>query len=134
MSKNKFSHRIGFTGEERKLITHHLIARVKPQSRKQRRWFDAVFTCLRLDEYEHELKTRNVILPADDDVVMTAFELESEPLDYLLETFNTEIPGGHARLILRVEERLAEVKDGKYELPTELQTASETAPPASKEA
>jgi hypothetical protein len=117
----KFDKEIAFTVHERKLITHHLVTRVTPKTRKQRRFFDAIFTALQLDDYEHELKTTNTILPDDEnDKTPERFVIESEPLEYLLDSFNTEVPGGQARTILQIEDRLAAVKDGSYMLPAQL--------------
>ena len=108
---------VHFTVRERKVLTHHLVARVAPKTRKQRRWFDSVFVALKLDDYEHQLRLTGVILPESGDETTTAtFCLDDETVDYLLESFNVEVNGAHARLILQVENRLLGLKDGSYVL------------------
>jgi len=118
MSDDPMAINVAFTERERLTLTLFFTKTYKPTDKAQRRAMRVVFKRMKLDEIMARLSTTKGINPLELKDNPVPIQINTETLDWMIDKINKTTSEGFDSIILsEIEDRLEEVKAGRYELP-----------------
>lgn len=118
MSDDPMAINVTFTERERLTLAIFFSKTYKPADKAQRRAMRVVYKRLRLDEIMARLQTPKGINPLELKDVPVQIQVNTETVDWMIDKLNKTTSDGFDSIILsEIEDRLEEVKAGRYKLP-----------------
>ncbi len=118
MSDDPTTMNVAFTERERFTLALFLSKTYKPADKPARRAMNVAYKRLKLIDIMNRLSKPTGVNPLELKDVMVPLQLNTETIDWLMDKLNKTSSEGFDSIILsEIEDRLDDVKSGRYELP-----------------